>query len=164
PGAAAPDLHRRQRRQRRCRRRGRGPAGAVREDGRDHRGHPADAHGLPVHPALLRQGRADRLREGLTATGPPPPAPPIHPPGRAAPAENRSRMIMPFVSRRQFTTALGVASVAALASAGAASAAPPENRGGGELLRRMHVPVGRSTADGPVWLPSPTGFAGVPTQ
>src|SRR5699024_912400 len=73
-------------------------------------------------------------------------------------------MIMPFVSRRQFTTALGVASVAALASAGAASAAPPENRGGGELLRRMHVPVGRSTADGPVWSPSPTGFAGVPTE
>ncbi|SLM92585.1 putative pectinesterase/pectate lyase protein [Brachybacterium faecium] len=71
---------------------------------------------------------------------------------------------MPFVSRRQFTTALGVASVAALASAGAASAAPPENRGGGELLRRMHVPVGRSTADGPVWSPSPTGFAGVPTE
>src|SRR5699024_237137 len=73
-------------------------------------------------------------------------------------------MIMPFVSRRQFTTALGVASAAALATTAAASAAPPDRTGGDELLRRMHVPVGRSTADGPVWSPTPTGFAGVPTE
>ncbi|HLQ80894.1 MAG TPA: pectinesterase family protein, partial [Brachybacterium sp.] len=55
-------------------------------------------------------------------------------------------------------------SAAALATTAAASAAPPDRTGGDELLRRMHVPVGRSTADGPVWSPTPTGFAGVPTE
>ena len=33
-----------------------------------------------------------------------------------------------------------------------------------ELLRRMRVPAGPSTADGPVWSPLATGFAGVPSE
>lgn len=71
---------------------------------------------------------------------------------------------MPSVSRRQFTTALGVASVAALATTAPASAEQADDADGGEQLRRMRVPTGRSTADGPVWSPAPTGFAGVPTE
>ncbi len=71
---------------------------------------------------------------------------------------------MPFVSRRRFTATLGLASAAALVSTGPAAAAPPEDAGGGELLRRMHVPSGRTTADGPIWSPTPTGFAGVRTE
>ena len=70
---------------------------------------------------------------------------------------------MTHLSRRQFTAALGVAAAVTTAGAGAAYAAPPARRGGDELLRRMRVPDGRSTADGPVWSPTPTGFAGVPT-
>src|SRR5699024_7267037 len=59
---------------------------------------------------------------------------PAHAPARPADpstrqihtAENRSRMIMPLVPRRQFTTAPGAASAAALATTAGASAAPPD--------------------------------------
>lgn len=76
---------------------------------------------------------------------------------------------MPSVSRRQFTTAVGVAAVAtasaaAVATSAPASADPAGAADGSDLLSRMRVPTGRSTADGPVWSPTPTGFAGVATE
>jgi len=73
-------------------------------------------------------------------------------------------MIMPSVSRRQFATALGVASATTLVPLAPALAAPTVPSTGRELLQTMRVPPGRGTADGPVWSPEPTGFAGVSTS
>ncbi|GAA4518723.1 hypothetical protein GCM10023160_01380 [Brachybacterium paraconglomeratum] len=58
---------------------------------------------------------------------------------------------------------MGVAAVATFATTASASADPTSAAEGAELLRKMRVPSGRSTADGPVWSPTATGFAGVPT-
>lgn len=57
----------------------------------------------------------------------------------------------------------------AAGSAVPAAAAPPISRGdvpeqAKDLLRRMRVPQGPATADGPVWSPLATGFAGVPGE
>lgn len=52
-----------------------------------------------------------------------------------------------------------VPAVAAPPSAPSAVDVPAE-----ELLRRMRVPSGPATADGPVWSPLATGFAGVPSE
>src|SRR5690625_3819497 len=49
-----------------------------------------------------------------------------------------------------------------------AVAAPPHasdlDKQARDLLRRMRVPRGPATADGPVWSPYATGFAGVPAE
>lgn len=72
---------------------------------------------------------------------------------------------MPTLSRRTFTTTLGAASAVALTPLSPALAYPSTTAdGGAEDLRRMRVPRGPRCADGPVWSPGPTGFAGVPTD
>src|SRR5699024_9258066 len=78
--------------------------------------------------------------------------------------KQRSRKIMPTISRRQFTAAFGGISVAALAASATTLPAAAEP-GGGELdpLRSMRVPRGLRTADGPIWSATATGFAGLPT-
>src|SRR5699024_10027718 len=55
------------------------------------------------------------------------------------------------------------------AALGPAAAHPPRGPertadGAADLLRRMPVPTGPATADGPVWSPLATGFASVPTD
>src|SRR5699024_4509948 len=208
----APDRDRLQRHGCRCDRRRRGAPGAVREDGGDRRGHAADARGVSLRAALLRQGRHDRLRQGMTLAvlsppclkplyiqgdpacvlpahrdsrdGEPPsfhslppetgdvsprtacaaccPAP-FSPNPQCSPKQ-RSRQIMPTISRRQFPAAFGGIPVAALAASATTLPAAAEP-GGGELdpLRSMRVPRGLRTADGPIWSATATGFAGLPT-
>ena len=77
---------------------------------------------------------------------------------------------MDTIARRHLPL-LGAAAVGAAASVGlpAAAAAPsmppgPAGVPGVDQLHRMRVPRGPSTADGPVWSPTPTGFASVPTE
>ena len=74
---------------------------------------------------------------------------------------------MPSPSRRTVTAALGAATAAALvplAALSPAAAEPAAPAGAEQLLRRMRVPSGPRSADGPVWSPVATGFAGVPTD
>ena len=78
--------------------------------------------------------------------------------------ENIARRHLP----RLGAAALGAAA-AVTAAPLAASAHPPRGTertadGAADLLRRMRVPTGSATADGPVWSPLATGFASVPTD
>ena len=80
------------------------------------------------------------------------------------PMENIARRHLP----RLGAAALGAA--AAVTAAPLAASAHPGDRtertedGAADLLRRLRVPKGPATADGPVWSPLATGFAGVPTD
>ena len=80
------------------------------------------------------------------------------------PMENIARRHLP----RLGAAALGAA--AAVTAAPLAASAHPGGRtertedGAADLLRRLRVPKGPATADGPVWSPLATGFAGVPTD
>ena len=73
------------------------------------------------------------------------------------------------VTRRQFNV-LGAVSATAFTAFDASGGSDPGSEGGADmnkadtdLLERMRVSSGRSTADGPVWSLAATGFAGVPT-
>ncbi|WP_114855797.1 pectinesterase family protein [Brachybacterium sp. YJGR34] len=71
------------------------------------------------------------------------------------------------LSRRRLGALLGAAAGgAALAGTAAPALAAPAAGDvpaqAEDLLRRLRVPTGPSTADGPVWAPLATGFAGVP--
>ena len=81
---------------------------------------------------------------------------------------NRRTTAAPSLSRRQLSTLLGAAAgTAALVGAAAPAGAGPSGQApesAQDLLRLMRVPTGPATADGPVWSPLATGFAGVPDE
>lgn len=79
---------------------------------------------------------------------------------------------MRSIHRRQLllSAAAGGTALAAGSLVPAAAAPPPSppsldaQTQAADLLRRMRVPTGPASADGPVWSPLATGFAGVPSE
>ena len=76
---------------------------------------------------------------------------------------------MHSIARRHLPVLLGAAAGGAALTASALTARPAQADPGGDtasqargLLRRMRVDQDATTADGPVWSPLATGFAGVP--
>ena len=77
---------------------------------------------------------------------------------------------MSTFTRRRFPVVLGAASASAAVAVSAPPAGADPGRGSDlprrddELLRRMRLPRGPRTADGPVWSPVATGFASVASE
>ena len=78
--------------------------------------------------------------------------------------DNIARRRLPRLGAAAFGAAAAVTAAPLAASARPTGGTERTADGAADLLRRMRVPKGPSTADGPVWSPLATGFAGVPSD